>query len=272
MAVNPGFSKFRRYAYGNRYRIVGEDQRSFDDEMANKPVFTGGDLQAWINNIKVGNLESITCSISVEVAGNYVMGRRDAVLYSTGKRVLVGSLVFSQYDKHALLEQVFQVSRNNIATIGDLWSPDHTDAYSLASDNAVLTTPTGVGASAAYLELARDEDTGGGSFLGALGLTREQFNEQLKEQLVTTARLVGARKFNYSDQLPPFDLTLTGVTQAGQAAACSIFGIQISQETFGFSQNDIGNSVGMSFVALAATPWRPVDPSSSGGQVTIPGI
>jgi hypothetical protein len=103
---------FQRYAYSPRYNYQTEP--GLDDPMAdgnNMVVFSGGDMQAYINNIKVGNLESVTWSISVEVVGNYVMGRRDAVIYTTGKRVVVGSLVLSQYDRHALLEQVFSVSK-----------------------------------------------------------------------------------------------------------------------------------------------------------------
>ncbi len=270
MPGNLDKNPFQRYAYSPRHLIKGEDPKEFEAGN-NLVVFSGGDLQAYINNIKVGNLESVTWSISVEVVGNYVMGRRDAVLYTTGKRVVVGSLVLSQYDRHALLEQVFQISRRGITTVGSLWNPDQNVGAALATERSTITAPGGVNLPG-YIDTDANKLPGGAVVQGnnflTRGLSQSAFNAQLQENLRDTARLIGAQKFNYSDQIPPFDLTLVGVTKSGEAARCSIFGMQVTQETAGFSQNDLGNSVGMSFVALAVSPWRPVD--LEGGTAFIP--
>jgi len=94
------------------------------------------------------------------------------------------------------------------------------------------------------------------------GISRTAYEQELLRMETDAARSQGSVKFNYSDQLPPFDLTLVGVTKSGHAARCSIFGMQVTQETAGFSQNDLGNSVGMSFVALAVSPWGSLDDSA----------
>jgi hypothetical protein len=74
-----------------------------------------------------------------------------------------------------------------------------------------------------------------------------------------TARIVGSQKFMYSDQVPPFDMTLIGVNTQGAASRCALLGMRITQETAGISTNDMGNAVGMSFVALSIDPWSKVE-------------
>jgi hypothetical protein len=269
---------FARFAY-TPYSRGANNITDAQYQSANTPkvVFTGGDLQGFINNKKLTNLESITWSISVEVVGNYVMGRRDAVLYTTGKRVIVGSIVFSQYDRHAIIEEVFALTTGTppIRTVSDLWNYDSENVGRMLSSNrpeaAVIgtTTISGVRSGAtSNVDPAAATSAAEAASLGLRGLSAEAFNDQLRTQLRETARLTGAQKLDYVDQLPPFDLTLVGVTQQGEAARCAIFGMKITQETTGFSQNDLSNSVGMSFVALAVSPWRPVQ--LSGATAYIP--
>ena len=86
MAAQERTNPFQRRAYSP---FGGEwmNQQDLSDVgmPEDRQVFTGADLQAYINAKRVGNLESITWSISVEVVANYVMGRRDAVVHTTGK-------------------------------------------------------------------------------------------------------------------------------------------------------------------------------------------
>jgi hypothetical protein len=259
---------FQRYAYSPRYNYTEVDGINQPNQGNNMIVFSGGDMQAYINNIKVGNLESVTWSISVEVVGNYVMGRRDAVIYTTGKRVVVGSMVLSQYDRHALLEQVFQISRRKITSIGSLWEMDRDFRNKTGQpgdqETQTVTVAGGTGTNPSFLNLDRDagQFASGANATFLRGISRTAYEEELRRMETDAARSAASVKFNYSDQLPPFDLTLVGVTKGGDAARCSIFGMQVTQETAGFSQNDLGNSVGMSFVGLAVSPWRSIDDSA----------
>lgn len=259
---------FQRYAYSPRFQYQEVDDLNYANQGNNMVVFSGGDMQAYINNIKVGNLESVTWSISVEVVGNYVMGRRDAVIYTTGKRVVVGSMVLSQYDRHALLEQVFQISKRKITSVGSLWEMDKDFKNRIGqtggTETQTATVPGGTGSNPSWIypELDARQDTTGANATFLRGISRTAYEQEIKRMEADAARATGSTKFNYSDQLPPFDLTLVGVTKSGDAARCSIFGMQVTQETAGFSQNDLGNSVGMSFVGLAVSPWRSIDDSA----------
>lgn len=258
---------FQRFAYSPRYNYQSVEG-VYAPEGNKMVVFSGGDMQAYINNIKVGNLESVTWSISVEVVGNYVMGKRDAQIYTTGKRVVVGSMVLSQYDRHALLEQVFQISKRQITSIGSLWEMDKNwrnktgQPGDRVTQTATVPGGTGTNPSFIYPELDASSDSTGANATFLRGISRTAFEQEMQRMETDASRQAGATKFNYSDQLPPFDLTLVGVTKSGDAARCSIFGLQVTQETAGFSQNDLGNSVGMSFVALAVSPWRSIDDSA----------
>lgn len=226
---------------------------------ANLTIFSGGDFHAYINNIKVMNLEAVTISTAVETVGNYVMGRRDPVAYVTGKRAIVGSMIATQYDRHAILEQIFKLSDRYgpHPTIGDLWE-ENVPINQARRANVPVTfegaNPINGERTAWVYDATLDSPERAAYY--AKGLTRGEFQQQLKEHVEATARIVGATNFNYSDQLPPFDLTLVGVAKTGVAAACTIFGIQITNETWGISQAELGGQVGISFVALGVSPLR----------------
>jgi hypothetical protein len=251
---------FQRYAYSgldSSLKGVQIDQGIFPE------TFSGGDLQAFINNKKVANLESVTWSISVEVVGNYVMGQRNPLSYTKGKRVIVGSLALTQWDRHALLEQVFHLSRSEIFNQYDIWSAlggSPAQQVLNTTDFTIVGTNRAVNSASVSTELnPPGASTGiGANNANVRGLSRVAYENELRQMVKETAALIGAQKIDNSDQLPPFDLTLVGVNQGGAAAYCTLFGMTITQETAGFSMNDLANTVGMSFTALYVSPWRPV--------------
>jgi len=266
VATNP----FARYAYSD---VALVNNNTADDlwkeENQERFTFTGGDLTPFVGNKKIGNLESITWSISTEIVGNYVMGRRDAVAYNTGKRVIVGSMVLSQYDRHALLSQIFGYTPG-LSTQYDVWSKMYGSAGDIAtihgikySDNNYNTTnllAAQMVNSAAVVKAPDALSTTGGNIQG---ISTATLNRNLDDMVQKAADRKARQKISYSDQIPPFDLTLVGVNKAGAAARCAIQGMNISQETGGFSNNDLGNAVGFSFTALRIDHWRQVESGTS---------
>ena len=237
--------------------LVAGANNSLDPNPIVPQSFSGGDLFAYIDNIQVGNLESITWSTSVEVVGNYTMGSRQCRQYTTGKRVIVGSLMFAQYDRHALMEQVFKVSKNGVpATLKSIYSPSVLTARASQQTQVqaqyAATGGGGTGSSRPQVNSQLQYDNGG----TAAGLSTATFAQQQNDMVAAAQKTVGSEVINYSDQLPPFDLTLVGIAATGVTASCTIFGIQTTQETGGFSMQDLGNSVGFSFVAISVNPWR----------------
>jgi hypothetical protein len=68
--------------------------------------FSGSDITAVFSGKVIGEIQAVSYTISREKAPQYVMGRKDPVGFSRGKRGIAGSLVFSMFDRAALLEAV----------------------------------------------------------------------------------------------------------------------------------------------------------------------
>ena len=258
------FNQFSRLGYGahDQYILKAEDEQAIG---RTRPTFTGSDMYCHINNKFVRNIESVTWSSSVEVVGDYVMGSRNAQAYRTGKRVIVGTMVFSQYDRHAVLDEVFNLSNpdNPIRTYQDLWNLDSTNppiaARILSTPNSVkLKTRTSYGVNTLSSQIISGSVYDVQLATRTQGLTLAEFETRMQQQLAQAARLKGSTKIDYADMIPLFDLTITGVNTKGETTSCGIFGIQITQETAGVSSNDMTNSVGVSFTALAINPWKPI--------------
>ena len=63
---------------------------------------------------------------------------------------------------------------------------------------------------------------------------------------------------NYSDQIPPFTITLTGQNEYGNTSVMSILGVELINEGSGISIDDIVTETQMTFVARAILGWRPI--------------
>jgi len=65
---------------------------------------SGCDIVATIDGILIGNLNGISFSTTREKAPIYVLGSTDAVAFGRGKRGHAGSLIFTNFDRHALYD------------------------------------------------------------------------------------------------------------------------------------------------------------------------
>jgi hypothetical protein len=263
MATNNPFERFA-YSYQDKSAYTSARPTKYTSTNFAEQTFSGHDLQAFFNDIKVGNLESVSWTISTETVGNYVMGKRDPAAHTQGKRVIVGSMVMQQFARHALIQEVFQMHRRGLGTIGDLWnlSQGMSNGNNLRNGNFSADQATGTNSLRASGN-SNPFDSGDAANFGGLtnfrGLSPDDFNRQLMDQIIETANIVGATKVIYADQLPAFNITLVGANKAGAAARCTLFGVQITQETGGYSQNDLGSSIGMSFVAQTVSPWTAIE-------------
>ena len=179
-------------------------------------VHSGVDIVATVNGVVLGNLNGISFSTTREKAPVYVLGSVDAVAFGRGKRGHAGSLIFTNFDRHALK---------------DLKS---------ASANAA------VGYNMKYYAKGTDVPAGGRSKI--LGSHYEGVSYIGKSHLETA---------NYSDQIPPFTITLTGQNEYGKISVMSIIGVELINEGSGISIDDIVTETQMTFVARAIIPWEP---------------
>jgi hypothetical protein len=222
-------------------------QKFLNDEESKYRVFTGADLTAYIGNIRVGKLQGITCSVTRETMPIYTTGDPNCKAFAKGKRGIAGSLVFTQFDKHAILRDLINTKAQRLQ---DLWAALHTNsqgAGSLPSQFAVNipanVTPTN------YSDLLATSAINGASVS--------------QREVLETAYLVSQRAVNYVDQIPPFDITVTFVNEAGNAAFFAVHGCQLVNEGFGFSLDDLHSETAYTFLARAVTPMEALgDPTN----------
>jgi len=75
-------------------------------------TFSGSDIIATFNEKVIGQLQGITYSITREKAPIYTMGSPDPRSFSRGKRGIAGNLVFTVFDRDAILAELGQ--ENNV--------------------------------------------------------------------------------------------------------------------------------------------------------------
>jgi len=180
---------------------------------------SGCDIVATLDGVLLGNLNGISFSTTREKAPIYVMGSVDAVSFGRGKRGHAGSLIFTNFDRHAM----YDIMEGAFATGAD---QDKQRYW--------------------YWKKQTDIPAGGRSKL--IGTT---FND-------LTALGIELAQPNYSDQVPPFTITLTSMNEYGNVSVMHILGVELINEGSGVSIDDIVTETQMTFVARAIVGWRPL--------------
>lgn len=78
----------------------------------------------------------------------------------------------------------------------------------------------------------------------------------------------------YVDQIPPFDVTISGVNETAAAAVLRIWGAELLNEGYGISVDDMVSEMQMTYVARAISRWKraadnPFTATREGGGVKI---
>jgi hypothetical protein len=68
----------------------------------------------------------------------------------------------------------------------------------------------------------------------------------------------------YADQIPPFDISLSGANELGQIMSMSIQGAEFLNEGSGISVDDIVNEMAFTYVARRVVPWKPYSAGATG--------
>lgn len=148
------------------------------------------------------------------------MGDPNPRSFSRGKRGIAGSLVFTIFDRDALMRI------KNGSTV-------YRSAFN-TSDNM-----TGENL------LRPDEDITVGMDANISRWTQ------------------GARP-HYSDEIPPFDITITFLNEYGNASQMSIYGVELTNEGMGLSIDDITTEKACSFVARGLSDMGAYDHMTTG--------
>lgn len=204
-------------------------------------TFSGADIVATFNGRIIGELQGITYSVSREVAPVYTMGSADPRSYSRGKRGISGSMVFVQFDRDALLEEM----KKNYSDVGN--APNLLKYQTFRANAGSLQSQIMQG-----LKNVRGET---GNVYGV-----EAWDEKMTELGYGTTgefdeeNLTDFYVPEYADQLMPFNVAISMANEYGQRAGMEVHGIQILNEGSGFSIDDVVTAKAYSFVARKVKP------------------
>jgi hypothetical protein len=205
--------------------------------------FSGVDIKAVFAQKVIAELQAISYSITREKAPLYTLGSADPRSFSRGKRGIAGTLIFLVFDRHALL-----------STFG-AYQPDVTQRLNFLSDIDDMRPEAGGAASSAITGLtdATRVTNGRGE------IDSPSFTVTEQESTITDVggdQVVAAPWF--ADQIPPFDITLAAANEYGSLAVMRVYGIEILNEGYGVSIDDIVSEQQMTYVARTLVGWRPV--------------
>lgn len=181
---------------------------------------SGTDIFVTIDGILIANLNGISYSTTREKAPVYTMGSADAVSFGRGKRGHAGSMIFTNFDRDAL----YDIKEGTYS--GGVNTPD-----------------------TRYMYFAKNTDIPAGGKSRFIGKDLSDLDISLGSSLAPA---------NYSDQIPPFTVTLVGQNEYGNVSSMHILGVELINEGSGVSIDDIVTETQMTFVARAILPWRPI--------------
>lgn len=172
--------------------------------------FSGADIIATFNGRVVGELQAITYSVTREKAPIYVMGDPNPKSFSRGKRGIAGSLVFTVFDRDAL----------------------HTMK---TTDNPVYRE----GLNSTFVNAAGQFDPTQLVNVGDVDMSQTDIPGNWAKPMAP----------KYSDEIPPFDVTVNFLNEYGQSSKMTIYGVEILNEGMGLSVDDITTEKACTFIA-----------------------
>ena len=150
---------------------------------------------------------------------------------------IAASLVWVNFDRHAMLALVYKLGGQFVANVDDLKPQFMTNQNAFLSQTAIYQST-----------LQRDSGQ-------SAGATIDQFDGQPVSAVSGFKELASPW---YSDQILPFDITLAGTNEEGAASCTKITGVEVLNEGTGVSIDDAVTGFQCSFVAREVQPWQAV--------------
>jgi hypothetical protein len=210
--------------------------------------FSGSDIRAVIGNLPFAEIQAISYSVTREKAPIYTMGSADPRAFSRNKRGVAGSLVWINFDRHALLNIIYEADGVFVANVDDVRAEFSPASTQKLSQTAIFTSslfrPAGI-------PIPTTVDA-----------------QDVPINSVSGFKMEAAPW--YSDQILPFDITLAATNEIGAASTMKIFGVEILNEGSGVSIDDAVTEMQATWVARLVEPWQAVqtafpDLSGQGG-------
>lgn len=212
---------------------------------------SGVEIQAVFGNEKFGDLHMIKYATQRDTANVHVMGHVDPVSVAKGKRATTGACVFAIFEKDRLLsamsrdKKVFLTNHElaNYGTIGQR------DQISNADTRSKANTAGGT------VRVDGTVNSSGTDNMGYSVFAKSNFGSEVAPMLI--------------DQIPPFDITLVGVSEStGDASRMVIHGVQFNSDQGGSSVDDLILERQVTFLARRVSPWTRLQDLEGGSGVS----
>lgn len=207
--------------------------------------FSGIDIKAVFGNVPIAELQAVSYSINREKAPVYTMGSADPRSFSRGKRGIAGTLIFIVFDRHALLGEM--------GMMRDDYGAGATKFFADIDDLRPEMTQHNSGGISTAGSLAQNIVSGTNSERTVGSAVQDQ-----ESALSTVGSDQEAAAPWYADQILPFDITLAAASEYGALAVMRIYGVEILNEGYGVSVDDIQSAIQSTYVARTIVGWRAV--------------
>lgn len=230
-------------------------------------TFTGTDITTVFGNMTVTTLQAISYSITRQKAPIYRMGLADPVSMGRSKRGIAGSIIMTMFDRHALAD-IMKVSR--FAAKRGTYETTSANPYKHLSESRPFDAMLGktlqtAPATEQTIDGSRVSqetilDNGGNSEVGQIYVAQTINNNSTDLGSAVSEAAVPM----YADQLLPFDVSMVGANEYGQNAAMRMYGLEILNEGYGASVDDVSNEMQMTYLAKFISPWVPQERTTDG--------
>ena len=193
--------------------------------------FSGCDIVCTFGNVVIGELQAISYSVQREKAPVYTMGSAEPRSFSRGKRGIAGTLVFTVFDRDALIGALQGVIEKN-KSFQRIGGERNMQAMTIDDWDQQMTNLA--------MGTSKDNSSGSVSISGAASTSAE----------AATRNVVNSTaKVHYDDEVPPFDVTISFANEYGQMATLVIYGVEILNEQTTFSIDSVVTEKACTFVA-----------------------
>lgn len=203
-------------------------------------AFAGCDIVASFNGKIIGELQAITYSISREKSPIYTMGSPEPRAFGRGKRGIAGSMVFTIFNRDALLSELSESLETNPNAQIQKYTANATN------QNNSLSIEDWDSQMSSYAN-----STGAGA--GVVG---------------NVADLTTKAVAKYADEILPFDVTISFANEYGKKAAMTIYGVELLNEGAGFSIDTVTAERAYTFVARSIDHMKPIEEGSNDGMIS----
>lgn len=211
---------------------------SFEKYTKTYSTFSGCDIVASFNGKVIGELQAITYSVSREKAPVYTMGSAEPRSFSRGKRGIAGTLVFTVFDRDALIEE-FKEKLDGTTTGVQKFKAERN------GDNDVNF----ISVEDWDAEMSKHANVG----------------DQTGTSIGNTSNLVSKYQPIYADEILPFDVTISFANEYGQRAVLTIYGVELLNEGSGYSIDSVTTEKAYTFVARKIDYMKSLDSDNDAG-------